>query len=110
MKEMADGLSIMMQSAMEARMGEDIEQIKNMLDNLLDLSFNQEQLITNLKIITKNDPNVHMTGFSWDSLKKAALEGKPRHRYLPNISFAVNYYFGGKNHSTITWLTLRFIC
>jgi len=56
MEEMADGLSIMMQSAMESRMGEDIEQIKNMLDNLLDLSFNQEQLITNLQKTTKNDP------------------------------------------------------
>jgi len=56
MEEMADGLSIMMQSAMEARLGEDIEQVKNMLDNLLDLSFNQEQLINSLKILTKNDP------------------------------------------------------
>jgi hypothetical protein len=46
----------MMQSAMEARMGEDIEQVKNMLDNLLDLSFNQEQLINSLQKITKNDP------------------------------------------------------
>ena len=56
MEEMADGLSIMMQSAMESRMGEDIVQVKNMLDNLLDLSFNQEQLINSLQKITKNDP------------------------------------------------------
>ncbi|MFK5854607.1 MAG: hypothetical protein QM503_00660 [Bacteroidota bacterium] len=56
MQEMADGLSIMMQSAMESRMGEDIEQVKNMLDNLLDLSFNQERLITKLRKISKNDP------------------------------------------------------
>jgi len=56
MKEMSDGLSLMMQSAMEERMGEDIEQVKNMLDNLLDLSFNQERLIDELKKLSKNDP------------------------------------------------------
>ena len=49
-----------------------------------------------VNFITKKDPNVHMTQFSWDELKKAALEGEPRHRYLPNISFAVNYYFGAE--------------
>jgi hypothetical protein len=56
MKEMADGLSVMMDAAMEERMGEDIEQVKNMLDNLLDLSFAQESLIRDLHITTKNDP------------------------------------------------------
>jgi hypothetical protein len=56
MKEMADGLSLMMQGAMEARMGEDIEQVKNMLDNLLDISFAQELLIKDLQKITINDP------------------------------------------------------
>ncbi len=56
MKEMADGLSLMMNAAMEERMGEDIEQIKNMLDNLLDLSFAQERLIKVLHVTTKNDP------------------------------------------------------
>jgi len=56
MKEMSDGLSMSMQSAMEERMGEDIEQVKNMLDNLLDLSFNQERLINELNKTSKNDP------------------------------------------------------
>lgn len=56
MKKMADGLSIMMAGAMEERMGEDIEQIKNMLDNLLDISFAQESLIDDLQKTTKNDP------------------------------------------------------
>ncbi|MDX9819679.1 MAG: hypothetical protein RBT16_12250, partial [Desulfococcus multivorans] len=50
-----------------------------------------------INFITKNDPSVHMTQFSWENIKKAAIEGKPRHRYLPNVSFAVNYYFGGEN-------------
>ena len=56
MKDMADGLSLMMEAAMEARMGEDIEQIKNMLDNLLDISFAQEGLINDLHSTSKNDP------------------------------------------------------
>jgi len=49
MKEMADNLSLAMEGAMEERMGEDIEQIKKMLDNLLDLSFAQENLINELQ-------------------------------------------------------------
>jgi hypothetical protein len=56
MKDMADALSAMMSAAMEERMGEDIEQIRNMLDNLLDLSFAQERLMKKLTGITKNDP------------------------------------------------------
>ncbi len=56
MKEMADALSAMMNAAMEERMGEDIDQIRNMLDNLLDLSFAQESLMKELTRITKNDP------------------------------------------------------
>ena len=56
MQEMADGLSMMMEGAMEERMGEDVEQVKNMLDNLLDLSFAQENLIRELHITSKDDP------------------------------------------------------
>ena len=56
MEDMANGLSLMMQGAMEDRMGEDIEQVKNMLDNLLDISFAQEQLIKDLQKVTINDP------------------------------------------------------
>ena len=44
-----------------------------------------------------NDYAIRMTDFSWDALKTAAIDGHPRHRYLPNISFAVNYYFGRLN-------------
>ena len=41
-----------------------------------------------------NDYAIRMTEFSWDGIKRAALEGYPAHRYLPNISFAINYYIG----------------
>ncbi|NQU31973.1 MAG: hypothetical protein HQ521_01965 [Bacteroidetes bacterium] len=56
MEDMANGLSMMMEAEMEERMGEDVEQIKNMLDNLLDLSFAQENLIKELHETSKNDP------------------------------------------------------
>ena len=56
MKKMANALSVMMQGAMEERMGEDIDQVKNMLDNLLDMSFAQEKLINDLQKTKKNDP------------------------------------------------------
>lgn len=60
-------------------------------------SFHGAFVFDDISYITKNDPNVHMSEFSWNALKKAAVEGKPRHRYLPNISFALNYLFSGEN-------------
>ena len=44
-----------------------------------------------------DDLSVHMTEFSWEKIKIAALNGYPAHRYLPNTSFALNYYFGRLN-------------
>ena len=44
-----------------------------------------------------NNYAIRMTVFSWNSVKTAALKGLPAHRYLPNISFALNYYFGQLN-------------
>lgn len=60
-------------------------------------TFHGPFVFDDINFITKNDPSVHMTRFSWEAIKKAALEGKPQHRYLPNISFAINYYFGAEN-------------
>lgn len=56
MEKMANQLSMMMQGAMMARMGEDAEKIKKMLDNLLDLSFNQENLMKQVEKTSLNDP------------------------------------------------------
>jgi len=56
MKEMASSLSMMMESAMMEQMGEDAEQVKKMLDNLLDLSFAQENLIKSYEEVSLNDP------------------------------------------------------
>ncbi|MDA3895685.1 MAG: hypothetical protein PF482_06010, partial [Desulfobacteraceae bacterium] len=38
-----------------------------------------------------------MTELTYEGIKTATVEGLPRHRYLPNISFAFNYYFGRLN-------------
>jgi hypothetical protein len=56
MEEMANSLNMMMQSAMQSRMGEDVDQIKKLLDNLLDLSFSQELLMEEVKETSQNDP------------------------------------------------------
>ena len=60
-------------------------------------TFHNSFVYDDINFITKNDPHVHMTVFSWEKIKEAAFEGQPRHRYLPNISFAINYYFGKEN-------------
>ena len=44
-----------------------------------------------------NDTAVHMTELSPEAIKTAAVDGRPKYRYLPNISFAFNYYFGQLN-------------
>lgn len=56
MDKLAEDLGMMMQSAMASRMGEDVEKMKKILDNLLDLSFNQEELIEMVNKTTLNDP------------------------------------------------------
>ena len=56
MKEMADKLDMMMQTAMQSRMGEDAEQIAKLLDNLLDISFNLESLMHEISVTSNNDP------------------------------------------------------
>lgn len=43
------------------------------------------------------DQAVHLTHLDWSGIVKAATEGRPSHRLLPNASFAVNYYFGRLN-------------
>ncbi len=41
------------------------------------------------------DVHIRMADFSFAGLKNAALHGLPHHRPLSNITFALNYYFGG---------------
>ena len=40
------------------------------------------------------DAGIRITDLSAQELLDAARDGKPRHRLLPNMSWAVNYYFG----------------
>ena len=56
MKQMANNLNMMMQSAMQSRMGEDAEQIKKLLDNLIDLSFKLEKIMGDVRETSLNDP------------------------------------------------------
>ncbi len=59
--------------------------------------FSAPFVFDDINFITKNDPHVHMTTLSWDGIREAAFEGQPRKRFLPNISFALNYCAGGEN-------------
>lgn len=56
MKKLAKNLEMMMQMAMQSRMGEDVEQIGKILDNLLDISFNLESLMEEIAVTSDNDP------------------------------------------------------
>ena len=56
-KEMKDALQAAFESEMEARMGEDEQNMKSLMDNLVQLSFQQEKSIENIKVTSKNDPN-----------------------------------------------------
>lgn len=56
MSEMAESLNSMLQQEMQSRLAEDAEQVKKMLDNLLDLSFQQEALIGLVNNTSYNDP------------------------------------------------------
>ncbi|MDO9263707.1 MAG: hypothetical protein Q7U02_07060, partial [Desulfosalsimonadaceae bacterium] len=59
-------------------------------------TFHAEMVFDDHPFIISNQA-VHMTELSWDNVKTAAMEGYPRQRYIPNISFAFNYYFGQLN-------------
>ncbi len=50
-------------------------------------TFQSSFVFDDINFITKNDPNVHMTQFSWDALKKAALEGHPHPILLVLVVF-----------------------
>jgi hypothetical protein len=43
----------------------------------------------------KNDAALHISTLSADDLKKALFQSRPRNRWISNLSFALNYYFGG---------------
>ena len=43
----------------------------------------------------ENNTYIQLTDLSFDSFKDAAFESPCSHRPLPNISFALNYYFHG---------------
>jgi hypothetical protein len=56
MKEMQQSLSAMQQEMVQDGMAEDIESLRDILENLLQLSFDQEELIGKISLINVNDP------------------------------------------------------
>ena len=58
MQKMADSMNSMMQANSMQQKGEDIEALKRILENLINFSFKQEDLINNFKTIRNYDPKV----------------------------------------------------
>ncbi len=56
MKEMAAGMSAAMQSSEQEQMEEDMQALRQLLENLVMLSFDQEELIDNIKATQLNTP------------------------------------------------------
>ncbi len=56
MKKMAAGMSAAMESSQQEQMEEDIKALRQLLENLVMLSFDQEDLIDNIKRTTLNTP------------------------------------------------------
>ena len=57
LKKLKNQLQLAFQNEMSSRMGEDAENMKRLLDNLVQLSFDQEQNIYHVENTSKNDPN-----------------------------------------------------
>ncbi|HOW24057.1 MAG TPA: hypothetical protein PK711_00175 [Bacteroidales bacterium] len=56
MKDMSNNLMNMMNSLMSGALGEDIWALREILENLLQVSFDQEDLMDGLKTVSRNDP------------------------------------------------------
>jgi len=56
MKQMAEQMEMMMQASSQGGQQEDIESLKRVLDNLLNLSFSQEDLLMQMQEVSINNP------------------------------------------------------
>jgi len=52
------------------------------------------------------DSGIYMVNFDLESLKKAAFESHPKNRAIPNISFALNYYFNRLSPAGYHWVNI----
>ncbi len=56
MQKMSENMLNIMMQAMQERTGEDMEMVRRLLDNLMDLSFRQENLIKSIRGLSGKDP------------------------------------------------------
>ena len=56
MKEMSESLSAMQSSMQQEQMAEDMEALRQLLENLVQLSFEQETLMEEIKLVNINNP------------------------------------------------------
>ncbi len=70
MKDLSEGLQMMLKQAMRQRTGEDAEQLGNLLDNLLDISFDLESLMARISETSDNDPQFNKNSKNLRFLKE----------------------------------------
>tara|TARA_R110002050_G_scaffold41242_1_gene100058 strand:+ start:47697 stop:51014 length:3318 start_codon:yes stop_codon:yes gene_type:complete len=58
MKEMKEDMENGMEMSSSSQEGEDLDALRNILENLLVLSFNQEEIMNSVKKVDRNDPRV----------------------------------------------------
>jgi len=70
MEKMSENMMSMMMNALEQRTGEDMDMVKRLLDNLMDLSFEQEELIKTVSQLSPKDPKFVLSTESLSRIKE----------------------------------------
>lgn len=69
MEKMSQSMMSMMMNAMQQRTGEDMDMVQRLLDNLMDLSFKQEELIKTISQLSPKDPKFVLSTESLSRIK-----------------------------------------
>jgi len=95
MKEMADQMQMAMESGEQEQEQEDMEALRALLENIIDLSFDQESLMSQFKSIDMKDPKYNSLGQIQRKLKDDARMVEDSlfalSKRVPQISAAVNH-------------------
>lgn len=95
MKEMAEQMEMAMESGEQEQQEEDMEALRALLENIITLSFDQEELMASFKSIDQKDPNYNKLGHTQRKLKDDSKMVEDSlfalSMRVPQISAAVNH-------------------
>ena len=95
MKEMAEQMEMAMNAAEEEQQEVDMEALRAILENVITLSFDQEELMSKFKTIDEKDPNYNKLGHTQRKLKDDSKMVEDSlfalSKRVPQISAAVNH-------------------